>query len=191
MAGILSKAYNRKLVYIEDHPITENDLIIMSLPFCGNGGVHKNYNEILIDADRLGVPVLIDGAYFGISKGLTYDFNHSCITDFTVSLSKCFDVMNLRLGIRFTKEKIDDGISAGIIAGDIFNRYGGKIAVGLMREFSAKFIPDKYQSEYLKICKLYELTPTNTVTLALGNQTLHKDFMRGEYARLCISEHLL
>ena len=190
MARIIAKAYGRDFKSIEDGKITKNDLIILSTPFCGNGGTHTQHDALLNEADDLGVPVMIDGAYIGISEGMTYNFNHECIKDFAVSLSKVFDVMNFRIGIRFSKEKLDDGLACGIIAGDIFNKMGATIGIKLMQEFNGGYIINKYKQKYLEYCRQENLTPTNTITLALGDEVLHKEFKRGDYARICISEDI-
>lgn len=190
MARIIAKAYGRNFKEIEEDEITENDLVILSMPFCGNGGKHSQQETILQKADALNVPVMIDGAYIGISEGMDFDFTHPCIKDFTVSLSKVFDVMNLRIGIRFSKDKLDDGLSCGILAGDIFNKMSATLGINLMQEFEGTYILEKYKQKYLDYCKQFNLTPTNTLTLALGDKILHKEFMRGDYARICVSEDI-
>jgi hypothetical protein len=51
--------------HIEDDEIRENDAVVLTCPFYGDGGVPRNYATLLDRCQQLGVPVMIDAAYFG------------------------------------------------------------------------------------------------------------------------------
>ena len=188
LTKILSKTYQHKLKYIEDGPITKNDCVVTSLPFTGNGGIHPLFDRLLDQCDNLDVPVLIDGAYFGISKDITYPLYRKCIKEFTTSHSKNFGVQDLRIGIRFSKKFIDDALNVPVQMGDCHNKLGACIGINLMKQFPADYIVKKYSNKYNKICQTNNFTTTNTITLALGND---KKFQRGSYVRVCVSNALV
>ena len=65
--------------------------------------------QLVIDrCNQLKVPVLIDCAYFGTCKGISFDFNQACIQVITFSLSKIFPVVYARIGMRLTRNYDDD-----------------------------------------------------------------------------------
>ena len=76
------------------------------------------------------------------------------------------------------------------------------VSLGLIFFGMGLFVSKKYQipidfglennskQKYLEYCSQQNLTPTNTITLALGDDVLHKEFKRGDYARICISEDI-
>jgi hypothetical protein len=189
LTKILAKSWNRHLVYLEDEPLSANDCAIISLPFSGNGSYYSNWLEFLDQADEFGVPVFVDAAYFGISHGIQYPLDRTCIKDFTISLSKNFAGNPLRLGIRFTKDLIDDGVTAGLLGSDIFDRLGAYIAIELLKTFSHSWTIDRYLPVSQAILQQFNLAATNTVTLALGNKTM-QEFKRGDYIRVVISDEI-
>jgi hypothetical protein len=187
LTSLVAKTYNREIVYLEDAPLEKNDCVIISVPFSGNGNLHPLYPGILDTADALDIPVMIDAAYFGISHGIQYTLTHPCITDFCVSLSKNFSTQVLRLGIRFTKEIVDDGISAGVVGHNVFDRLGSFISINLLNQFSHDWFITRYRPLALEVCQLAGLESTNTVTFGLGTPDMTK-YQRGDYVRVCISK---
>jgi hypothetical protein len=189
LTRILSATYNRSMLYLEDAELDQNDCVIISFPFSGNGSLYPGYNQLLDHADKLQVPVFIDGAYFGISHGIDYPLAHACVTDFSVSLSKHLSGNCLRLGIRFTRNSVDDCISAGLIGNNLFDRLNSYVSIQLLNQFSHDWIIDKYKQSSNLICAQHNLVPTNTITIGLGGQE-YITFKRGDYIRVCISEKL-
>jgi len=190
LTRVICKNFNRELLYLEDAPLADNDMLIISLPFSGNGSVYPDFEKILDSADTLNVPVFVDGAYYGISHDIKYPLHHNCITDFVVSLSKNLSPRSMRLGIRFTKEMIDDGVSQSIVGADIFDRLGSWISIKLMNQYAQKWIIDQYMDRYNDTCDTLDLIKTNTITLALSNHERFKEYHRGEYNRVCITDEI-
>ena len=188
LTKILSRTYQHKLKYIEDGKIGKNDCVVTSVPFTGNGSMHPQFDQLLDQCDKHDVPVLIDGAYFGIAKGITYPLDRKCIQEFTTSHSKNFGVQDLRIGIRFSKQFIDDALNVPVQMGDCHNKLGACIGINLMKQYPADYIINKYFFKYWEICETNNLTPTNTITLAIGKD---KKFQRGSYVRVCISKALV
>ena len=193
LSKILCTSYNIKYRFIEDGDIAKNDCVIVSLPFTGNGTKLPNLDSILDQCDELDVPVMIDGAYFGIGKDVSYELDRKCIKEFTTSHSKNFALQNLRIGIRYSKDFIDDALNVPVSMADCYNKLGAYIAVELMKQYSSDYIIDKYWKRYLSICEDNNLTPTNTITLARGDNLdadIREMFTRGNYVRLCVSKPL-
>lgn len=194
LTKILSKCYRINLKFLEDDIIKKNDVLIISHPFTGNGNVYPSFEKILDSCDKKNVPVLIDGAYFGICKNINYPLQRSCIREFTSSLSKNFGVQNLRIGIRLSKDYIDDTLNVPIQMADCFNKLGALIGIELMKKFKPDYIVKKYEKTYNKICKKFNLIPTNTITFGLGDKLSKKNkfkFQRGSYVRICVSKALV
>lgn len=163
--------------YIEDEKLDSNDAVIISYPFADTGNKHNNMDFILHNCTALGIPVLIDCAYYTISLGLEFDFNHSCITDITFSLSKMFPVAHARIGMRLTREDDDDTLFVYEKA-NYQNRLGAILGLELIRNFSPNYIVDKYKETQLEFCKLTKTEPSSTVLFGLGDKVWN-DYNRG------------
>ena len=189
LTKILAKQYNRNILSLEEAPLDSNDCLVMSFPFSGNGSTYPDVNHILDQAEENNVPVFIDGAYFGISHGIHYPLDRSCIKDFAVSLSKNLAGNPLRLGIRFTRDYVDDGVTAGLIGSDIFDRLNAYLSLQLLEKYPHNWLIDKYRTVSESICKDLGLGTTNTLSLAIGSNSM-TEFQRGDYIRVSISEEL-
>jgi hypothetical protein len=155
--------------FIEDGNLNQNDAVVISLPFADTGCKHDQMNFVLNECDKLGIPVLIDACYFGISGGIEYNFNHRCITDITFSLSKVFPVAHARIGLRLTKEDTDDLLLV-YHKHSYNNRIGAQLGIHLMEKFSSDYIYNKYRSKQLYFCKALDVRPSDTVILGIGDE---------------------
>jgi hypothetical protein len=174
---------------LEKEAIGPNDAVIISFPFSGNGNIHPDFSATIEQCNNLKVPVLIDLAYWGISRGLNIDLSQPCITDVVCSLSKPLNVQ-LRLGIRYTKDFHDDELQSYSDM-RIFNRIATQTGVHLLKTFGPGYIISKYQERYDEICSELDITSTHTITLAIGNKDRHTDFSRNGYHRICITDELI
>lgn len=186
---ILARTYNRELVYLEDAPLSANDCVILSVPFSGNGSYYPTHTELFDQADALEIPVFVDGAYFGISHGIKYPLDRDCVTDFATSLSKHIAGVPFRMGIRFTRQVVDDGISASLLGSNVFDRLNSYLSIQLLNQFSHDWIINRYRNLSNLVCTANNLTSTNTVTIAIGTPEM-EEFKRGDFTRVCISEEL-
>jgi hypothetical protein len=174
--------------YLEDADLRTGDVLVMSVPFAGNGGYHSDYKKILTQCSDLQIPVLLDLAYFGISTEMQFDFTYPCITDLVWSLSKPMSVQ-LRLGLRMTRSHHDDVIQV-LSDNNTYNRIAVSIATELLNKFSHDWLIQRYRPIQLQVCKSLGLVPTPTVTLALGDPTKHTEFWREGYHRICITDEI-
>jgi len=163
--------------YIEDARLDKNDAVVISYPFADTGNKHEKMDFILQNCSAMGIPVLIDCAYYTISTGLEFNFNHECITDITFSLSKTFPVAHARIGMRLTKEDDDDTLFVYEKA-NYQNRLGAILGLKLINNFNSNYIVNKYRDTQLEFCKLTKTKPSSTVLFGLGDATWN-DYNRG------------
>ena len=155
--------------YIEDARLDKNDAVIISYPFADTGNKHESMDFILHNCSAMGIPVLIDCAYYTISSGLEFNFNHKCITDITFSLSKMFPVAHARIGMRLTREDDDDTLFVYEKA-NYQNRLGAILGLELIRNFEPDYIVNKYKDTQMQFCKQTNTIPSSTVLFGLGNE---------------------
>lgn len=165
--------------YLSDAPVAENDAVIISLPFADTGDKHEKYHELMRECSRLNVPVLIDCAYFGVCRGIEFDFAYPCITDVTFSLSKTFPVAYARIGIRYTKVDDDDTLFVYHKI-NYHNKIGASLGLKYFEKFSPDYIPSKYIDKQSDFCNTLNVTPSKTVLFGLGGDEW-KQYNRGGY----------
>lgn len=156
--------------FIDDaNPLTENDALVISVPFCDTGSMHPEWPHILTACDKMGIPVLVDCCYWGISHDVDIDLNHPCIDTVAFSLSKSMPVAGLRIGMRYVRSDIHDGqqIYDRI---NYNNQLSARVAVGIMQNFTCDHMVDKYIHRYAEICRYLDLVPGQSVIFALGDE---------------------
>ena len=154
--------------WLDDECLSENDAVVISLPFSDTGNEHQLHKALLEGCDKLGIPVLVDCAYFGICSDITFDFTHPCITDIVFSLSKSFPVAHARVGIRFTRTDDDDSLFVCNKAGYI-NRIGCAVGLMLIKNFSPNYIVEKYKKQQIDFCNELEAEVSNTILFGIDN----------------------
>ncbi len=165
--------YHRRVVsqsvFLEDAPLEKNDYVILSTPFCSTGDLHSHMGEVLDQAAVLGVPVIIDCAYFGTCHGITFDFSHAAIESVSFSLSKGAGLGHVRSGIRFSN--LQDQFP--ICQQNNFNHTvlaAARIGLYMMNNLEPDFIPNKYLKVQEELCKSVSLIPSKCIHLALGGE---------------------
>lgn len=167
--------------------------LLISAPFSDFGCIHPDFEELMRICNVMDIPVCLDLAYWGISKNVHIDLNQfPAIKEVTCSLSKPFYTLeNHRVGIRFTREYVDDGISM-LNEVKMANNYSMALGVEYMKNFSPDYNWEKFKEHYEDVCHENDLVWTDTVIFGLGDDVRHADFnrgIRGNY-RVCISEWL-
>ena len=167
--------------------------LIISAPFSDFGCIHPDFDHIMKVCNVHDIPVCLDLAYWGISKNVHIDLNlYPCIKEVTCSLSKPFFTLeNHRVGIRFTREYVDDGISM-LNEVKMANNYSMALGLDYMKNFGADYNWEKYGQQYEVVCDQENLVWTDCMIFGLGDETRHKEFNRGVEGnyRVCISEWL-
>jgi hypothetical protein len=143
--------------------------LIISQPFF-YGKTHAEMNEILDQCLKFNIPVHIDGAWITATKNISVDFRHMAIHSFAVSMSKGYGLSGWnRIGVRWTKEYAEDAIT---IMNDYAQIPAQTVAVGLkfLNAVSPDYLWKQHGTNYDKICKDFDLTPTDSIHLAMdGN----------------------
>lgn len=167
--------------------------LIISAPFSDYGCVHPEFETVLTMCNDFNIPVCLDLAYWGIAKNVHIDLDKwPCIKEVTCSLSKPFFTLeNHRVGIRFTRDYSDDGISM-LNEVKMQNEYSMALGVEYMKSFGPDYNWEKYKDLYESVCEKESLIYTDTVIFGLGDSERHAEFHRGipgNY-RVCVSEWL-
>lgn len=173
-----------------DNDLESYDALIISIPFSDSGSMTENFNKIIKRCNDLDIPVLIDLAYFPLSKFLNLSLNYKCIETITASLSKVFDgAQYLRAGIRFQRENIDDGIDVANSVSMLPN-HTLATAYYLMNNYSIDYNWNKYEETYKIICNRLRLKFTNCLMFGISFDN-YKEYNRGnDWNRVCISEDI-
>lgn len=176
--------------YLEEDTLREGDAVVISLPFADTGDKHKHYDSLLENCTLLGIPVLVDCAYFGICNHITFDLYYSCITDVVFSLSKTFPVANARIGVRFTRNDDDDTMF-------VYQKihYQNKLCAGLGLQFLLNFSPDyiynKYNKRQKEYCEQLNVQPSKTVLFGIDYKDQYPQYNRnGNSNRLSFHKQL-
>ena len=161
-----------------DNPIQEHDWVIMSLPFAGNGNVPLGYRAILDDCYRLGVPVLIDCAWYGTCMDIHVDLTHPAITEVAFSLTKSTGTGNIRSGVRFSN--YDDNLP--IRQQNNYNHLvlgAAQIGLHMMKHFPSDWQIKNYRNLQVDLCRKLNVMPSNCVHIALadGSEDWHQQFL--------------
>lgn len=167
--------------------------LIISVPFSDYGTVHPEFDVMMSICEEFSIPVCIDLAYWGIAKNVHLDLTQwDCIREVTCSLSKPFHTLeNHRVGIRFTRDYVDDGISM-LNEVDMQNKYSMSLGVHYMENFSPDFMWEAYGNAHHQICNELDIYVTDTVIFGISTDSKDEEFNRGIpfNNRICISQHL-
>ena len=153
--------------FIDDEDLKNNDAVVISYPFSDTGCKHQRHDEILKRCTELGIPVLIDCVFSGVSYDLIFDLSYPCITDVVFSLSKIFPIAHARIGMRLTREDDDDTM---FVYQKISynNRMGAALGIYFIDKFGVDYVVDKYRAKQYEFCSQLNVCPSNTVFFGLG-----------------------
>ena len=175
--------------FLEDDVLDSNDAVIISLPFANTGDKHLEYDSLLTACSNLGIPVLVDCAYFGICKDIEFNFNYSCITDITFSLSKTFPVAYARIGMRLTRTD-DDDLMFVYHKISYQNHIGPMLGLVLLENFSSDYIVNTYKNTQIAYCQQLEIDPSKTVLFGIANNGWEEYNRGGTVNRLSLHKYL-
>lgn len=145
--------------------ILPGNVLIVSYPSCITGNYLPDFRKTLDHCFELGVPVHIDGAWFGQCRNFYFDCDHPAIQSVSVSLSKALGMGSNRIGIRYSREKVIGPIS-------IMNDYqycnvsDMWIGVEMMKKFGPDYWWRNYSKEYSKVCKDFGLEECHSIHIA-------------------------
>lgn len=164
--------------YLDDEPLQSGDAVVISLPFADTGNEHPRYTELMEKCSEMGVPVLVDCAFFGLSGGIKYHFNYSAITDITWSLSKFLPVSYLRIGMRLTKNDDDDSLFV-LNKTNYTNRLAASVGMHILMDYDPDYIYRTYNQPQLMACKLLNVEPSKSVIFGIDKNNVYSAYNRG------------
>lgn len=156
-----------KLSYIKDvGTLIPYIPLIIAMPFPSIGAQHSDMVEILHECTIKNIPVHIDGAWITCCRDIEFDFTHTAIQSVGISLSKGLGLGWNRVGLRYTRQIHNDSVT---IMNDFRMNLRAPAMIGLhfVRNLPTDYLWNKYSESYYKICKDFDLTPTNSIYLAL------------------------
>jgi hypothetical protein len=162
--------YHRRLNPLLEHKtldtLESGKPLIISQPFF-YGVTHKNMDLLLDRCLELKIPVHVDGAWITACKNITFNFNHPAIVSVAVSMSKGYGLSGWnRIGLRWTKEDMVDAIT---VMNDFVQIPSQNVAVGLyfLKTVQPNHLWLTHEKNYNKICNDFDLTPTDSIHLAM------------------------
>jgi hypothetical protein len=140
--------------------------LIIAMPFPSTGAVHTQMEDILNEAQDKGISVHVDGAWLTCCRGINFDLSHPSIKSVAISLSKGLGLGWNRIGLRWTRQTHPDSVT---IMNDFNMNLRAPAMIGLhfVRNLPTDYLWNKHGENYLKVCKDFSLTPTNSIYLAL------------------------
>jgi hypothetical protein len=175
--------------YIDDEPLAENDAVVLSSPFSDTGDVHPQMKDVLEQCTQKGIPVLIDCAFVGICRDITFDFDYPCVTDIVFSLSKTFPVANVRIGMRLSRIDSDDGLLVHKKT-NYTNRLGAAVGILLMNHYSVDYNCNTWRDTQERFCQQLGIVPSKSVIFGIGDDRYSEYNRGGTGNRLCFAKWL-
>jgi hypothetical protein len=164
--------------YLEDEKLHSADAVVISLPFADTGDLNNKYHDLMRECSKLGVPVLVDCAYYGACRHIHIDLAYPCITDVTFSLSKVFPVAYARIGMRYTRVDDDDTMFVYHKI-NYNNKIGALLGLEYFKNFTPDYIPNKYVDKQTDFCNNIGVTPSKTVLFGVDNNNKYPQYNRG------------
>jgi hypothetical protein len=159
---------NPTLEYSRKGKLKKDIPLIIAAPFPRTGAIHEDMKDILNEALEKNVKVHIDGAWITCCKDITLDFRHPAIESAAISLSKGLGLGWNRVALRWTNSVIPDSIS---IMNDFNMNLKAPVLIGMyfLDNLEPDYLWNKYGDFYYKVCKDFNLTPTQSIYLAHNN----------------------
>ncbi len=155
------------LAYVKDVGSLIPDIpLIVAMPFPSIGAPHRDMEEVLHECKIKNIEVHLDGAWVSCCRDINFDFSNEVIRSVGISLSKGLGLGWNRIGLRWTRQSKPDSVT---IMNDFHmnNRALAMIGLHFVRNFPVDYLWNKHGDRYYKICKDFNLIPTNSIHLAL------------------------
>ena len=179
--GYHEKVFPDRVTY----DLTQADVIIISHPFSADG---ECSHSKIAEADKLGIPIFVDCAFFGICANINFDFSaYKNVRSVCFSLSKTFGTGWQRVGLLYTVDNYP--VKA-------YYDWQYPLTASAERHYQLleMYTPDdmfkKYRFKQEQICGTLGVVPSSTVIFGLDYSDKYDQFKRGPVNRLCISKGL-
>ena len=187
---IMAKRFFKESSFIDEpNDISNDDVVVMSVPFSDTGNVPEHYDDIMTQCEKNNVPVLLDMAYISLAVKLDINVDYQCIDTITTSLSKVFPVAHWRIGMRMQKENIDDTLDAYEM-NSYLNTHAVNVGHQLIKQYPADYSFNKYRQQQLSFCNMLDLTPSDSFIFGIDQFNKHPEYNRGGPTnRFCFAKH--
>jgi len=187
---IMAKRFFKESSFIDDpNDISNNDVVVMSVPFSDTGNVPEHYDDIMAQCEKNNVPVLLDMAYISLAVKLNINVDYQCIDTITTSLSKVFPVAHWRIGMRMQKENIDDTLDAYEM-NSYLNTHAVNVGHQLIKQYPADYSFNKYRQQQLSFCNMLDIKPSDSFIFGIDQFNKHPEYNRGGPTnRFCLAKH--
>lgn len=155
------------LSYVREPGSLMKDIpLLIAMPFPSIGKPHENMENILDECLEKNIPVHIDGAWVTCCRSVNFNFDHPSVVSVGISLSKGLGLGWNRIGLRWTRNFKQDSIT---IMNDfnMNNRALAMIGLHFIRSLPNDYLWITHGDRYYKVCGDFDLTPTNSIHLAL------------------------
>lgn len=149
--------------------LVPGDVFVASYPSCITTGHLDDFDLLLDHCEHRNIPVHIDGAWFGQCRNFEFDVSHPAIASVSVSLSKALGMGSQRIGIRYTRERVNGPISI-MNDFDYCNVSDMWIGVEMMNHFGTDYWWSNYSDLYSKVCSDFGLIESNSIHVGFKNQ---------------------
>lgn len=148
--------------------LVPGDVFVASYPSCITTGHLDDFDLLLDHCEHRNIPVHIDGAWFGQCRDFEFDVSHPAISSVSVSLSKALGMGSQRIGIRYTRERVNGPIAI-MNDFDYCNVSDMWIGVEMMNHFGTDYWWSNYSDLYSKVCMDFNLTESNSIHVGFKN----------------------
>jgi hypothetical protein len=155
---------NPDIEYVTIDTLDPNRELIIAMPFPYYGDVHPDMDKLLNRCAELNIPVHIDAAWLSCCRDIEFNFDHSAVRTFAISLSKG-GLGGNRIALRFARSRPNGAIT---IMNDFNMNCQSLVWMGIkfMQEVGPEYFWRKYEKEYYQVCKDFDLEPTKAIHLA-------------------------
>lgn len=165
--------------------------LILEYPFPKYLREHLYYQDIIQKCNQLEIDVYLDCAWLPASFDLDLDLTQPCIKGMAMSLSKCFGLHWSRIGVRWLKNKKEDGIFLQN-KNRMISFPNLMIGKYYLDRIPMNFLINKYQSKYYQICEDLSLHPGKVIlgahSLDLKKQYGFRDLFLGNNTKLSVND---
>ncbi len=140
--------------------------LIISYPFASMGKPYPDIYSLFEKCLQFNIPVHMDCAWATACRDLEFDFSHPAVHTVGFSMSKGYGTSFTRIGIRLSKDKPQDSLS---VQNDYGILIGPAVAIGnhFLKHINMDHMWDVHGDNYYRICKDFNLQPTNGIQAAL------------------------
>lgn len=156
------KRLDTNIKYVTLDTLEVGKPLVLEHPFPRYLKEHLYYEDIIAKCNKLKIDVYLDCAWLPASFDLKLNLNHPCIKGMAMSLSKCFGLHWSRIGVRWLRNKKEDGIFLQN-KNRMISFPNLMIGKYYLDRIPMNFLIKKYQSIYYQICEELSLHPGKVI----------------------------